>query len=154
VGNGYYLAKDGVEEKMNRRVVVTGLGVISPVGKDVSSFWEALIKGKSGIDKITLFDAAVFDSRIAGQVKDFNPQDYGITLRDTRRMDKFVQYAIAASKQSVEDANLELDKVNKDRIGVLIGSGIGSLQVAEKEHQVLLKSGPSRISPFSYVNCQ
>jgi beta-ketoacyl-acyl-carrier-protein synthase II len=133
---------------MNRRVVVTGLGVISPVGKDVSSFWEALIKGKSGIDKITLFDAAVFDSRIAGQVKDFNPQDYGITLRDTRRMDKFVQYAIAASKQSVEDANLELDKVNKDRIGVLIGSGIGSLQVAEKEHQVLLKSGPSRISPF------
>ena len=133
---------------MNRRVVVTGLGVISPIGNNISSFWSSLTEGKSGIDKITLFDTTGFDSQIAGQVKQFNPQDYGIAPKDMRRMDKFVHYAIAASKQAVEDSNLILDKEDKDRIGVLIGSGIGSLQIIEKEHEVLLKKGPSRVSPF------
>ncbi len=133
---------------MNRRVVITGLGVISPIGNDISSFWNSLVKGKSGIDRISLFDPTGFDSQIAGQVKQFNPEDYGILRRDVRRMDKFVQYAIAASRQAIGEADLNLDKENKDRIGVLIGSGIGSLQIIEKEHKVLLKSGPSRISPF------
>ena len=133
---------------MNKRVVITGLGVISPVGNKISTFWNSLTEGKSGIDRITHFDPTGFDSQIAGQIKQFNPQDYGITPRDTRRMAKFVQYAIAASKQAIGDANLNLDKENKERIGVLIGSGIGSLQIVEKEHRVLLKNGPSRISPF------
>lgn len=133
---------------MSRRVVVTGLGVISPVGNDVSTFWDALLEGKSGIDRITLFDASSFDSQIAGQVKQFNPQDYGLIPRDVRRTDKFVQYAIAASKQAIEDAGLDLGKEDKTRIGVLVGSGIGSLQVVEKEHLVLLKKGPARVSPF------
>jgi 3-oxoacyl-[acyl-carrier-protein] synthase II len=133
---------------MNRRVVVTGLGVVSPVGNDITSFWNALIEGKSGIDKITLFDASGFDSQIAGEVKGFNPKDYGITPRDLRRTDRFVQYAIAASKQAIEGAGLDLGREDKTRIGVLIGSGIGSLQVIEREHRVLLKSGPSRVSPF------
>ncbi|MFH1338760.1 MAG: beta-ketoacyl-ACP synthase II [Candidatus Omnitrophota bacterium] len=133
---------------MSRRIVVTGLGVISPVGNDAHSFWNALIEGKSGIDKVTLFDASAFESRIAGQVKGFEPKDYGITPRDLRRTDKFVQYAIAASRQAIEGAGLNLDNEDKTRIGVLIGSGIGSLQVVEKEHLVLLKSGPSRVSPF------
>jgi 3-oxoacyl-[acyl-carrier-protein] synthase II len=133
---------------MNRRVVVTGLGIISPVGNTISSFWESLVNGKSGIDRITLFDASGFNSQIAGEVKQFNAQDYGILPRDLRRMAKFVQFAIAASKQAIEDANLNLNEVNKDKIGVLIGSGIGSLQIIEKEHTVLLKSGPSRLSPF------
>jgi len=134
-----------MEEK---RVVVTGLGVISPVGNSVTTFWDAMLKGKSGVDKISLFDARDFDSQIAGEVKQFNPQDYGIAARDLRRMDKFVQYAIAASRQAIEDANLQLDKENKQRIGVIIGSGIGSLQIIEKEHKVLMKDGPSRVSPF------
>ena len=133
---------------MNTRVVVTGLGVISPVGKNLSSFWGSLVEGKSGIDKITLFDVADFDSQIGGEVKQFNPEDYGIKPKDTRRINRFAQFALAATKQAIEDANLELDKENKDRIGVLIGSGIGSLQTFEKEHRTLLEKGPSRVSPF------
>jgi len=132
----------------NRRVVVTGLGVISPVGNSIQPFWNSLIEGKSGIAEITTLDASEFDSKIAGEVKDFNPQEYGISARDTRRMDKFVRYAIAASKQAIEDTGIDLDKANKDRIGVLIGSGIGSLQVVEKEYAAYLKGGPSRVSPF------
>ena len=127
---------------------MTGLGVISPVGNDLAAFWDAVVGGKSGIDKNTLFDVSAYNSQIAGLIKQFNPQDYGIALRDTRRMDKFAQYAIAAARQAIEDADLNLDKENKDRIGVLIGSGIGSLQIIEKEHKVLLKDGPSRVSPF------
>jgi 3-oxoacyl-[acyl-carrier-protein] synthase II len=133
---------------MDRRVVVTGLGVISPIGNSASSFWQSLVEGKNGIGRITLFDAANFDSQIAGQVKQFNPQDYEIPSKDLRRMEKFVQFAIAASKQAIEDAGLNLETENKDRIGVLIGSGIGSLHVVEEQHKVLLKSGPSRLSPF------
>ncbi|MFC1658687.1 beta-ketoacyl-ACP synthase II [Candidatus Omnitrophota bacterium] len=133
---------------MNRRVVVTGLGVISPVGNDVSSFWQNLKEGISGVDKLTLFDSAAYDSQVAGQVKGFNPQDYGIKPKDLRRMARFSQFAIAASRQAIEDSGLELDKEDKDRIGVLIGSGIGSLQIIEKEHVVLLRDGPSRVSPF------
>ncbi len=133
---------------MSNRVVVTGLGAISPLGNNVSDLWKGLVEGKSGIGKITSFDAAEFDSRIAGEVKQFNPQDYAIAPHDARRMEQFVQYAVAASKQAVEDANLALDKENCERIGVVIGSGIGSLQIIEKEHKVFLKSGPSKVSPF------
>ncbi|MFA5145310.1 MAG: beta-ketoacyl-ACP synthase II [Candidatus Omnitrophota bacterium] len=134
---------------MNKnRVVVTGLGVISPVGNDVQSFWASLKSGKSGLGPLTTFDASAFDSRIAGEVKGFDPSLYGLSPKDTKRMDKFAQYAVAASKQALADSGLVLDKEDRTRIGVLIGSGIGSLHTIEKEFQVYLQKGPSKLSPF------
>jgi 3-oxoacyl-[acyl-carrier-protein] synthase II len=130
------------------RVAVTGLGVISPVGNSVPSFWAALKEGKSGVGKLTTFDASAFDSRIAAEVKNFDHLAYGITKKDTHRMVKFVQYAIAGSKQALDDSGLDLNKENKERIGVLVGSGIGSLRIIEEEHSVYLKHGPGRITPF------
>jgi len=130
------------------RVVVTGLGVISPVGNDVPTFWSSLKEGKSGIDTLTTFDASAFDSRIAGEVKGFDPQAYGLSKKDTHRMEKFVQYAIACSKQVIADSHIDLTKIDKERVGVTIGSGIGSLRIIEEEFKVYLKGGPSRISPF------
>ena len=130
------------------RVVVTGLGVISAVGNDVPSFWEALKTSKSGIGPITSFDASGFDSRIAGEVKGFDPNLYGMSSKDTKRMDKFGQYAVASTKQAITDAGLNLDKEDRTRIGVIIGSGIGSLHIIEEEHKVFLEKGPSRLSPF------
>lgn len=134
-----------MEEK---RVVVTGLGVITPVGNDIVSFWQALREGKSGIGPTTSFDASALDSRIAGEVKGFNPALYGMSSKDTKRMDKFTQYAIASAKQAMEDAGLDLEKENRERIGVIIGSGIGSLHTIEEEHKVYLSKGPKRLSPF------
>lgn len=132
----------------DNRVVVTGLGVISPVGNEVASFWSNLKEARSGVDKITSFDATHFDSQIAGEVKGFDPLNYGISKKDVHRMEKFVQFAIAATKQALDDSGLELEKENKERIGVLVGSGIGSLGIMEREHEVYLKKGPSRITPF------
>lgn len=132
----------------NKRVVITGLGVISPVGNDIASFWKALQEGISGIGRITVFDVSDFDSQIAGEVKGFDPAAWGISSKDLRRSDKFIHYAIAAAAQAVEEAGLDLDKEDKSRCGVLVGSGIGSLYTIEKEHSVLLKHGPARISPF------
>lgn len=131
-----------------KRVVVTGLGIISPVGNDIPNFWQALKDGQSGVGKLTTFDASEFDSRIAGEVKNFDPNLYGISFKDTKRMEKFVQYAIAAAKQAISDAGLDLDKEDRNRIGVIVGSGIGSLDIIEEEHKVLLAKGPSRLSPF------
>jgi 3-oxoacyl-[acyl-carrier-protein] synthase II len=130
------------------RVVITGLGTISPLGNDVRTTWQALKDGKSGVGMLTTFDASAFDSRIAGEVKNFDPALYGLSTKDTKRMEKFVQYAIACASQAITDAGLDLEKENKDYIGVLIGSGIGSLGVIEEEHKVYLEKGPSRLSPF------
>jgi len=130
------------------RVVVTGLGIISPVGSGADAFWQAMKEGKSGVGKITQFDASKFDSQIAGEVGDFQPDLYGISSKDTRRMDRFVQFAVAAAKQAVTDSRLNLEKLDRNRCGVLIGSGIGSLRVMEEEHKVYLAKGPSRLSPF------
>ena len=130
------------------RVVVTGLGVISPIGNDILAFWNALKEGKSGAGKITSFNATGFDSQIAAEIKDFDPPLYGISSKDLKRMDKFALYAIASSKQAITDAGLDLDKESRERIGALIGSGIGSLYTIEAEHKVLLAKGPSRMSPF------
>ena len=131
-----------------QRVVVTGMGVISPVGNDLRTFWESLKEGKSGIAKTTSFDPSQFESRIAGEVKNFDPAFYGMTTKDTKRIAKFGQYAIAATKQALEQSGMDLDKENRERIGVLIGSGIGSLYTIEEEHKVYLNKGPSRMSPF------
>jgi 3-oxoacyl-[acyl-carrier-protein] synthase II len=133
---------------MKKRVVITGLGVISPVGNDVPSFWSALVEGKGGIGPITAFDAAGFDSRIAAEVKNFDPTQHGISLKEIKRTAKFVQYAVAAAKQAIESSGLNLDQEDRHRIGVVVGSGIGSLQTIEDEHKILLSKGPSRLSPF------
>ncbi len=130
------------------RVVITGLGVISPLGNDVASFWQGLVDGRSGIDKITTFDATDYDSKISGEVKGFNPELYEISKKECRRMELFVQYALASAYQAIKDSGLELEKENKERIGVVVGSGIGSLRIIEEEHKVLLKSGPGRLTPF------
>ena len=133
---------------MKKRVVITGLGVITPVGNDVASFWGSLKDGKNGTGPITSFDPAAFDSRIAAEVKNFDPTHYGISLKDVKRTAKFVQFAVAAAKQAIESSGLNLDNEDKDRIGVIIGSGIGSLHTIEEEHKILLNKGPSRLSPF------
>ncbi|MFA6358114.1 MAG: beta-ketoacyl-ACP synthase II [Candidatus Omnitrophota bacterium] len=133
---------------MKKRVVITGLGVISPVGNDVASFWQSLKDGKNGVGPITSFDATAFDSRIAAEIKNFDPTRYGISLKDVKRTAKFVQYAVAAAKQAIESSGLDLSKEDRNRIGVIIGSGIGSLHTIEEEHKILLNKGPSRLSPF------
>ena len=133
---------------MKNRVVVTGLGIISPIGNDVATFWKSLKEGKSGVGPITSFDSAKFDSRIAAEVKDFNPALYGLSSKDIKRMDKFAQYAVASARQAFNDSGLDLEKEDRERIGVLVGSGIGSLYTIEEEHKIMLNKGPSKMSPF------
>jgi len=131
-----------------RRIVVTGLGIISPVGNDVPVFWQALKEGRSGVGTLTIFDTSGFDSRIAGEVKGFDPALYNIAPKELRRIDKFVQYALACAKQAIKDASLDLSKLDHNRCGVLIGSGIGGLRIIEQEHETFKNRGPSRLSPF------
>ncbi|MFA6129935.1 MAG: beta-ketoacyl-ACP synthase II [Candidatus Omnitrophota bacterium] len=133
---------------MKKRVVITGLGAITPVGNDVETFWQSLKDGKSGVGPTTSFDASAFDSRISAEVKDFDPTRYGISLKDIKRTAKFVQFAIAAAKQAMESSGLDSKKEDATRMGVVIGSGIGSLHTIEEEHKVFLSKGPSRLSPF------
>ena len=132
---------------MKRRVVVTGLGVISPVGNDIGTFWFSLLAGKSGIGPAKSFDVSAFDSRIAGEVKDFDPARY-FDFKEAKRMEKFSQYAAAASKEAVKDSGLDLTIEDLTQIGVLIGSGMGSLRMIEEQYKTYLEKGPSRISPF------
>ena len=132
---------------MKRRVVVTGLGIISPIGCAVDIFWDNLIKGKSGIGPLTHFDAAQYESRIAGEVKDFAPHPF-ISPKDARRMERFVQFGVTAAKNAIDDSGLNVSKEDPYRIGVLVGSGIGSLRIIEEQHRVILEKGPSRITPF------
>jgi 3-oxoacyl-[acyl-carrier-protein] synthase II len=132
---------------MKNRVVVTGMGAITPLGNDVSSFWKGIKEGKNGIDFITLFDAERSKVKIAAEVKDFKPENY-IDKKEARRMDRYGQLAMAAAKEAVEDSGLDLESINKERFGVLIGSGIGSLSTIEKEVKNILEKGPNRVSPF------
>jgi len=129
------------------RVVVTGMGVLCPLGLDISTMWEALIAGKSGIDYITLFDPELLETKFAGEVKGFEPTDY-INRKDVRRMDRFAQLAVAASLQAVEQAGLRINSMNKDTIGVIVGSGIGGLTTLFEQIGVLMERGPGRVSPF------
>ncbi|HET9023865.1 MAG TPA: beta-ketoacyl-ACP synthase II [Burkholderiaceae bacterium] len=130
-----------------RRVVVTGLGAVSPVGNDVGSSWEALLAGRSGIGPITRFDASGLGCRIAGEVKNFDLGAY-ITSKEARRMDTFIHYGIAASVQAIKDSGIEITDANRERIGCVIGSGIGGLPMIEDNHSELLSRGPRRVSPF------
>ena len=130
-----------------RRVVITGLGCVSPVGNTVAEAWDAIVAGKSGIATITKFDAAPFSTRFAGEVKNFNIEDY-IPGKEARHMDAFIHYGMAAGIQAIQDSGLAVTEDNADRIGVLIGSGIGGLPLIEATHAELTSRGPRRISPF------
>ncbi|MCA1904150.1 MAG: beta-ketoacyl-ACP synthase II [Cyanobacteria bacterium KgW148] len=129
------------------RVVVTGLGAVTPIGNDVPSYWEGLKTGRNGITPVTLFDASDFDTRIGGEVKDFDPLAY-IDRKEARRIDRFAQFAIAASLQALEDAKLVITEKNCYDIGIIIGTGIGGIKVLEDQHEILRTKGPDRCSPF------
>ena len=130
-----------------RRVVVTGLGVVSPVGIGVKTAWDNILAGKSGITQITKFDASAFSSTIAGEVKDFNVEDY-LSAKDARRMDTFIQYGLVAAIEAVKDSGIVVTEENAERIGVSIGSGIGGMQFIEDTDILYQASGPRKISPF------
>jgi 3-oxoacyl-[acyl-carrier-protein] synthase II len=131
----------------NNRVVITGMGTVNPLGLDVANTWEGLINGRSGIDYITLFDASKHDTKIGGEVKDFNPTDY-INRKDIRRMDRFAQLSVAASRQAVEQSGLNLTSPKFEETGIIVGSGIGGLTTLYEQTRVLMEEGPSRVSPF------
>ena len=131
----------------NNRVVVTGMGVLCPLGLNTSTTWENLVAGKSGIDHITLFDPEPYETKIAGEIKGFQPTDY-ISRKDVRHMDRFTQMAIAASLQAVEQSGIKVDSVNEDNIGVIVGSGIGGLSTLFEQTKLLIEKGPNRVSPF------
>ncbi len=130
-----------------RRVVVTGMGMVSPLGLDVKTSWENILAGKSGISTITEFDVAEFSTRFGGIVKDFDVNTV-LSAKEARKMDPFIHYGLAAAKEAIADASLEVTDANAERIGVAIGSGIGGLPGIEKGHNAYLKGGPRRISPF------
>jgi len=132
---------------MRERVVVTGMGVITPLGNNVKEFWDSLCAGSSGIDRITKFDVKDFPTQIAGCVKDFNPEDY-MDKKDARRMDRFTQFAIAACREAMVEAGLDLDAIDKERFGVILGTGIGGIETLENQVSVFQEKGASRISPF------
>lgn len=130
-----------------RRVVVTGVGVVSPIGKNKTDFWSSLLAGKSGVARLTAFDSSSFTCHIAAEVKDFDPHQYFPPKR-VRRLDRFVQFALIAAKEAIEDSGLDLGRIDRDRAGVLIGSGIGGLHTIEQQHSNYLQKGASKISPF------
>lgn len=130
-----------------KRVVITGLGAVTPIGIGKENFWNSLIQGKSGIGPITRFDTTDFDTKIGAEVKDFEPSNY-IDKKEARRMDRFTQYAVAGAKLALEDGKVELDKLNLDKVGVVIGVGIGGMETMETEYTKLKARGPSRVSPL------
>lgn len=133
---------------MKHRVVITGMSVVTALGKDLDTFWSNLNAGKSGVSNIESFDVSEYPTRIAAEIKDFNAEDY-IDRKDARKMDRFVQFAVVASKQAVADSGLNIGEgIDPDRVGVSIGSGIGGLGTWEDQHQILMEKGPKRVSPF------
>jgi 3-oxoacyl-[acyl-carrier-protein] synthase II len=133
--------------EMARRVVVTGLGMVTPLGIGVKENWEAVSKGKSGIGPITKFDVSAYPSQIAGEVKGFRPEDF-LASKDAKRLDIFIHYAIASARMAIEDSKLKITPENNERVGCVTGSGIGGLSTIEFYHKILLEKGPRRISPF------
>ncbi len=130
-----------------RRVVVTGLGIVSPVGNNVAAAWENILAGRSGVARITRFDPGAYRSQIAGEVRDFAVTDY-VPAKDVRRMDLFIHYGVAASSQAIRDSGIEVTDANRERIGCMVGSGIGGLPMIEDNHDAVMTRGPRRISPF------
>ena len=133
---------------LEKRVVITGVGVISPVGMGKDEFWNALLSGKNGIGPITHFDATEYGARIAGEVKDFDPAAFGIDKKEARHMDPSTQYAVAAAKLALEDSMMNLDEEDRDRIGTIVGTGIGGMETLHNLYKGLFAKGPSRVNPF------
>jgi len=133
----------------DRRVVVTGMGVVTPLGHDLNTFWQNLIAGQCGIDKITAFDATAFDTQIAGEVRNFDPLPAFPSPKEIRRTDRYSQFGIYAAWSALKDSGLDLTKENVDEIGVFLGSGIGGLATTSDQHKILLERGPGRMSPFT-----
>ena len=132
---------------MKKRVVITGLGCVTPVGTGKEDFWVNIKSGVSGIDKITRFDYTNYQTQIAGEVKDFTPEDY-ISKKELKKMDRFTQFAMVASKLAVADSELDLDSIDRNRMGTVIGTGIGGVETIEAQHKNLLEKGNRRVSPF------
>jgi 3-oxoacyl-[acyl-carrier-protein] synthase II len=132
----------------DRRVVVTGLGVVTPLGHDLETFWENLISSQCGIDRITAFDATAFDTKIAGEVRNFDPAPAFPSPKDVRRTDRYSQFGVYAAWSALKDSGADLDRLNRDEIGVIIGSGIGGLETTSAQIKILHERGPGRLSPF------
>lgn len=132
---------------MERRVVITGLGAITPIGNNTKEFWEGIKKGTCGIDEITRFDTSTFKVKLAAEVKGYNPEEY-FDRRESKRLDKYSQYAIVASREAWKDSGLDREKENMERVGVVVGSGIGGVQTIETENQKCVVKGPDRVSPM------
>lgn len=128
-------------------IVVTGIGCLTPIGHGVENFWQALLDGKNGVDTITCFDVSDYSTKIAAEIRDFNPDDY-MPKKESKRMDRVLQFSVAAAKMALEDSGLVVDDSNRQRIGVCIGSGIGGMHTYEHQHQTLLEQGPRKVSPF------
>ena len=133
----------------DRRVVVTGMGVVTPLGNDLDTFWQNLITSQCGIDKISAFDTSAFATQIAGEVKNFDPTPAFPSPKEIRRTDRYSQFGIYAGWSALKDSGLELEKENLDEVGVFLGSGIGGLATTSEQHKILLERGPGRMSPFT-----
>jgi 3-oxoacyl-[acyl-carrier-protein] synthase II len=142
----YKVARQTMSE---RRVVITGIGCLSPLGNDLNSTWDGLKNGRSGIKRIAQIDPEPFDCKIAGEVRDFNADNFFNVPKDARRADRYVQYAVAAAKMAMDDSGVEVEKIDRRRFGVMVGSGIGGLSTLEREHGTYIAKGPKRVSPFT-----
>ena len=137
---------------MERRVVITGLGAITPIGNNVEEFWKGIKEGKCGIDEIIAFDTTGYKVHLAGEIKGYKAEDY-FDRREAKRMDKFSQYAIIAAREAWKDSGLDKEKENMERVGVILGSGIGGLETIEKDNRALVEKGPDRVSPMYIPMC-
>jgi 3-oxoacyl-[acyl-carrier-protein] synthase II len=138
---------EGKEIMNNKRVVITGMGVIAPNGIGVDAFWDSLVNGRSGIGRITHFDASSYPSQIAGEIKDFDPLDF-MSSKTARRMDRFAQFSVAATRMALEDAGIEITEKNSERMGISLGSALGGIPCAEEQHSVFLEKGLHRVDPL------
>ena len=134
--------------RQNKRVVVTGLGAVTPIGNNLTEYWSGLLQGRNGVGSITLFDASKHACQIAAEVKNFDPHQY-LDKKEAKRMDRFAQFAVCASKQAIADANFEIDELNAEGVGVVIGTGVGGLRVMEEQNENLITRGPRKVSPFT-----
>src|SRR3954466_4429241 len=133
----------------DRRVVITGMGVITPIGNELDTFWSKLQNGVSGIGKITAFDTSAYDCQIAGEVRDFDPKNYFNNPKDVRRTDRYTHLAMAAAKMAMADSGMDLEKMDRRRFAAIVSSGIGGLKTLEDQHTILMTKGPGRVSAFT-----
>ncbi|HEY9771181.1 MAG TPA: beta-ketoacyl-ACP synthase II [Coleofasciculaceae cyanobacterium] len=134
--------------RQNKRVVITGLGAITPIGNNLADYWDGLLQGRNGVGAVTLFDASEHACKIAAEVKEFDPHQY-LDKKDAKRMDRFAQFGVCASQEAIADAKFVIDELNADQVGVLIGTGVGGLRVMETQNENLITKGPRKVSPFT-----